>query len=56
MSPKPETLRASACASLGRGRVWRLVALLFWFALLVGYQLYAWRMGISPLETAQGLV
>ena len=56
MNLRPGTSKAAARSPLGRGRVWRLVALLFWFALLVGYQLYAWRMGISPLETAQGLV
>ncbi len=41
-------------SSRGRGR--RLATLLFWLALLAGYQVYSWRSGISPLEAAQLLV
>ncbi len=37
-----------------RGR--RLVTLVFWLALLGGYQLYSWQRGITPPETAQILV
>jgi uncharacterized membrane protein YdjX (TVP38/TMEM64 family) len=33
-----------------------LATLLFWLALLGGYQVYAWQSGISPLEAAQILV
>jgi uncharacterized membrane protein YdjX (TVP38/TMEM64 family) len=55
----PETESSSAAASRSpssrrRGR--RLATLLFWLALLGGYQVYAWQSGISPLEAAQILV
>lgn len=57
MSLGPESPKAAAARSaLVRRRAQRLAALLFWLALLGGYQLYAWRRGISPLEAAQGLV
>jgi uncharacterized membrane protein YdjX (TVP38/TMEM64 family) len=39
-----------------RERSRKLVALLFWLALLGGYHLYSWQRGITPLETAQILV
>jgi uncharacterized membrane protein YdjX (TVP38/TMEM64 family) len=38
------------------GRHRRLVALLFWFVLLAGYQLYAWRSGLTPREAAEHLI
>lgn len=34
----------------------KLAALLFWAALLGGYQFYAWRNGLSPLEAVRVLV
>ncbi len=34
----------------------KLAALCFWLSLLGGYQLYAWRAGLTPLETARRLV
>ena len=33
-----------------------MATLLFWLALLGGYQVYSWQSGISPLEAAQILV
>jgi uncharacterized membrane protein YdjX (TVP38/TMEM64 family) len=37
-----------------RGR--KLAALMFWLALVAGYQLYFWQRGITPLDAAQILV
>jgi uncharacterized membrane protein YdjX (TVP38/TMEM64 family) len=57
VSPETETSSAAASrspSSRRRGR--RLATLLFWLALLGGYQAYAWQSGISPLEAAQILV
>lgn len=34
----------------------KLAALLFWVVLLGGYQLYAWRNGLSPLEAVGVLI
>ncbi|MBA3424945.1 MAG: TVP38/TMEM64 family protein [Rubrobacteraceae bacterium] len=57
MSLGTRSLRAAAARSaLVRGSGRRLWALLFWLALLGGYQSYAWWKGISPLEAAQGMV
>lgn len=33
----------------------KLAALLFWIALLGGYQIYAWRAGLTPLGAVRGL-
>lgn len=33
-----------------------MLALLFWLALLAGYQLYAWRSGLTPQEAAEHVV
>ena len=57
MSPATESSSAAASrspSSRKRGR--RLATLLFWLALLGGYQVYSWQSGISPLEAAQILV
>ena len=57
MSPETESSSAPASrspSSSRRGR--RLATLLFWLALLGGYQVYSWQSGISPLEAAQILV
>ena len=57
MSPETESSSAAASrspSSRRRGR--RLATLLFWLALLGGYQVYSWQSGISPLEAAQILV
>ncbi len=34
----------------------RLAVLLFWLAVLGGYQWYAWRVGLGPLEVVQRLL
>ncbi len=34
----------------------KLTALVFWFVLLGVYQLYSWRIGLTPLEAAQYLI
>lgn len=34
----------------------RLVALLFWLLLLGGYQLFAWRQGLTPREAAEQVI
>jgi uncharacterized membrane protein YdjX (TVP38/TMEM64 family) len=56
----PETGTSPAAAtrspSIRRKRGRRLATLVFWLALLGGYQLYFWRRGITPLEAAQILV
>jgi uncharacterized membrane protein YdjX (TVP38/TMEM64 family) len=55
----PETEPSPAAETLPppiRKRSRKLAALLFWLALLGGYQLYSWQRGITPLETTQMLV
>jgi hypothetical protein len=56
----PETGTSPAAAtrtpSIRRRRGRRLATLVFWLALLGGYQMYAWQRGITPLEAAQILV
>jgi uncharacterized membrane protein YdjX (TVP38/TMEM64 family) len=47
------TSRSTMRPSFGRRR---LIALLFWLVLLSGYQLYAWRSGLSPREAAEHLI
>jgi uncharacterized membrane protein YdjX (TVP38/TMEM64 family) len=57
VSPATESSSAAASrspSSRRRGR--RLATLLFWLALLAGYQLYFWQRGITPLEAAEILV
>jgi uncharacterized membrane protein YdjX (TVP38/TMEM64 family) len=49
--PSPAT-RSPSIRKRGR----KLAALLFWLALLGGYQLYSWRSGISHLEATHSLV
>ncbi len=57
MSPETESSSAAASRSpASRRRSRRLATLLFWLALLGGYQLYSWQSGISPLEAVQILV
>lgn len=34
----------------------KLAALVFWGALLVGYQIYAWQQGLTPLEAVRQLI
>ncbi len=57
MSSEPDSSPVTATrdpSARKRGR--RLAALLFWLALIGGYQLYSWQRGTTPLEAAQGLV
>jgi uncharacterized membrane protein YdjX (TVP38/TMEM64 family) len=54
---RPEAgLAPGARSSFFRRHRPRLIALLFWIALLGGYQLYAWRSGLTPREAAQDLI
>ena len=56
----PETGTSPAAGtrfpSIHRRRARRLATLVFWLALLGGYQMYSWQRGITPLEAAQILV
>ena len=57
MSPATGSSSAAASRSPSSRRRGRsLATLLFWLALLAGYQLYFWQRGITPLEAAQILV
>ena len=50
----PTTDKAAQSSFISRHR--RLIALLFWFVLLAGYQLYSWRSGLTPREAAEHLI
>jgi len=60
MNPTTETTdnttTTEAQPSFLRRHGQKLVALLFWLVLLGGYQLYALRQGLTPLEAVRGLV
>ena len=47
---------AEARPSFLRRHGWKLLALAFWVLLLGGYQLYAWRSGLTPIEAGRVLV
>lgn len=53
LSPE-DALAQDTGPALFRGR--KLLAVFFWLALLGGYQLYAWRSGLSPSEAGHGLI
>lgn len=48
------TDKVTQSSFIGRHR--RLLALLFWFLLVAGYQLYSWRNGLTPREAAEHLI
>ena len=55
MSFNTET-RAAERPSFLKRHGQKLAALVFWVALLGGYQVYAWQAGLSPLEAVQRLI
>jgi len=60
MNPRAEktdnATTAEARPSFLRRHGQKLVALLFWLVLLGGYQIYAIRQGLTPLEAVRGLI